>query len=150
MTEIHLNWSQMAIAMAVAGMRNIANVLRDKKSVHGEEEEGSWQRYVEGCFSEIALARYLGMYWDGKVGDPTPGDVGDNECRVTNRPNGRVIVHDTDPDDARVYLLIGLNGKYKIVGWMLCKDAKRPEWWKDPTGLNRHAYFAPQSALNKL
>jgi hypothetical protein len=38
-------------------------------------------------------------------------------------------------------------GKYVIRGYLYGKDAKRQEWWRDPTKKNRFAYFVPQSAL---
>jgi len=46
------------------------------------------------------------------------------------------------------WLLCGTNGKYSIKGWILGAEGKRKEYWSDPTGKDRPAFFVPQSALH--
>jgi hypothetical protein len=38
-------------------------------------------------------------------------------------------------------------GKYLIHGYMYGRQAKKPEYWDDPQGTNRFAYFVPQTDL---
>lgn len=43
-----------------------------------------------------------------------------------------------------------VGGSYTIVGWICARAGKREEFWCDPTGCGRHAYFVPQSLLHDL
>ena len=94
---------------------------------------------------EAALAKFLGIFWS--MGEKGGDDVGEHQVRTTSGHNNRLIVHDNDKDDARFYLVTGVNGTYTIRGWILGRDAKSKRFWSDPTG-NRPAYFVPQSELS--
>ena len=99
--------------------------------------------------AEAALAKALGVYWCG-TGVRGATDVGDVDVRATANDNYSLIVHDHDPDERVIFLLTGKNGVYTIRGWMRAIDAKKPQYWKDPTGKSRPAYFVPQHALKSL
>lgn len=129
-------------------MRMVENIKYNRKNTHGKKDEDDWQCHIEGALSEAALAKHLNLYWSGK-GDLGGPDIGDIDVRSTPLPGGRLILHKEDPDDRVFYLLTGLNGTYEIRGWILARDGKKEEFWEDPTGRNRHAYFVPQGELKK-
>ena len=86
----------------------------------------------------------------GAIGDTSADDVADWQVRSTRGPTNRLIVHKTDHDDKRYILVRADLPRFVLVGWILGRDAKRDEWWTDPTGKGRWAYFVPASALHPM
>lgn len=133
---------------AVAGtMRQIENIKRNRAPAYGAGASNDWQLHIEGALGEFALAKYLNLRWDGK-GKLRAPDVGEVDCRTRSRADYDLIIHPDDPDDRVFWLIIGANGMYRVLGWILGRDGKREEWWADPSGKGRPAFFVPQSALN--
>lgn len=144
---VELTYAEMQMATVIGVQRHIENIKNKQKSVRGEVPELAWQRHIEGALSECALAKFLNVYWSkGKWDQP---DVGNVDVRVTHLPHGKLILHDSDKDDRRYYFLVGINGTYDIKGYILGKDGKRPEFWADPSGKNRPAYFISQEYLQE-
>jgi hypothetical protein len=146
----------MMIAALVGVMRQVSALKNGRADAYGSDGKKDWQYHIEGCLGEYALARHLGLFWDGKIGDLSPGDVGKIECRTRSEDWHDLILHDTDkdPDTATFFLLTGRNGSYEIRGTILGSEGKQRRFWKDPAGKKdparkRPAYFVPQSELTK-
>ena len=144
--EISLTNFEKMLASFAGVMRQVENLKNRKRPMYGAGHENDWQLHVEGCLGECALAKHMGVYWSGKgiIGAP---EVGVMDVRTAARDSHRLILHESDDDDRVFWLLCGLNGRYRIKGWILGRDGKKPEYWEDP-GTGRPAYFVPQSALN--
>jgi hypothetical protein len=137
----------MIVAATIGSLRQIENIANARHGRNGETGRQDWQLHIEGAMGEQALAKWLGMFWSGQVGDLSAADVGKRvEARTTNRQNGRLILHDWDRDDGYYFLVIGQNGIYRIAGWMRGAFGKAAEFWGDPVG-GRPAYFIPQHKL---
>jgi hypothetical protein len=55
------------IQAAQAGvMRQAENIKEKRKPAYGAGTENDWQLALEGCLGECALAKHLGIYWQGK------------------------------------------------------------------------------------
>ncbi len=146
--DIALTWYEMLHGSRVGAMR-LVQVIDEKRSpMHGQKGY-SWQNAIEGTLAELAVAKGLGLYWAGIVGDFKAPDVGPLQVRYTDRPTGHLLLHDSDKDADLCVFVIGGFGKYKLVGWCQIGAVKRPEFWKDPTG-SRPCYFVPQSALSPM
>jgi len=143
--KIRLSYKEMLIGAQIGIMRRVQSMKRGYTHAHGRPDNDDWQRDIEGALGEMALAKYLNLYWVG--GEVCAVDVGDFEVRTTVRPNGRLILHPKDDDTRYFWLVTGINGVYEIKGHILASEGKRDEYWSDPTGRQRHAYFVPQSAL---
>ena len=61
------------IANLVASMRQIQNIKENRKDRYTSEQGGkvtnTWQKNAESCMAEMAVAKALGIYWDGNVGN---------------------------------------------------------------------------------
>ena len=143
---IQLTPSEIMQAAMVGVMRSAVSIQNGYKHNYGAQDKDTWQIGIEGALGECALAKYKNVYWKG-MGIIRSPDVGDEDVRTAWRDNSHLIVHPADPDNRKFWLVTGLNGKYIIRGWILGKDAKKQEYWKDMQGTNRPAYFVPQSAL---
>ena len=146
METIDLNAHEIEVACLVGVQRQIENIFNGAKPAYGAGTANDWQLAIEGCLGEMALAKKLGCYWDGKGVKRAP-DVGQVDVRTTPRENGRLILHPDDPDDRFFCLLTGVNGRYTFRGGIFGREGKREENWKDPQGTNRWAFFVSQDQL---
>jgi hypothetical protein len=151
--KIELSASQMMIANLVASMRQVQNIKENRKdrytSTTGGRVTNTWQKNAESCMAEMAVARHLGIYWDGNIGDRKAADVGPYQVRHTEYATGCLLLHPPDKNDDIFILVTGENGTYNLVGWVYARDGKNPKHWKDPVK-GRPAFFVPQDALNPL
>ena len=135
----------MQIAAQVGIQRQIQNLKTGAVPAYGAGSKNDWQLHVEGALGEMALAKCLGVYWDGK-GKMRAPDVGEGDVRTRSNHSYDLIIHDRDDDDRYIYLLTGGNGQYIFHGGIYARDAKQKRYWKDPAG-GRPAYFVPQAHL---
>jgi len=143
--NIKLSLAEMQIAAQVGIQRQIQNLKNGAVPAYGAGSKNDWQLHVEGALGEMALAKHLGVYWDGK-GEMRAPDVGNIDVRTRSKHSYDLIVHDRDEDDRYIYLLTGGNGQYRFHGGIYARDAKQERYWKDPAG-GRPAYFVPQAEL---
>jgi hypothetical protein len=135
---------EMLLAAQAGIMRQVDNLHKKRQAYYGAGTVNDWQLHVEGCLGEYALAKYLGVNWSGQ--GFRGGDVGAFEVRTRSKDYYELILHPDDHDEKHYWLLCGCNGTYTIKGWILGRDGKRKDYWKDPAG-GRPAFFVPQSAL---
>jgi hypothetical protein len=143
--RINLTEDEMLMAAQQATLRILQCKRDGKRHRYGAKETETWQMGIEGAMGEIVIAKHFGIFW-GK-GTYGSDDVGPYEVRQTPLDHGSLIVHPTDKDEKRYYLVTGILGNYVIRGYMFARDAKQPKYWNDPTGKGRPAYFVPQSDL---
>jgi len=146
MIEITLTPAEIMFGASAGVMREVANIKNGAKHKYGATDKNDWQMHIEGALAEMALAKHLNIYWSGK-GAITLPDVGDQDVRVSASHNNRLILHPDDHDGRRYWLVTGQYGSYRIKGWILGRDGKRDEFWSDPSGSGRPAFFVPQCAL---
>lgn len=144
MNEVKLSMPEVMQAVIVGVMRQMHNIKAGNTHLYGGHEDQGWQYHIEGAMGELALAKHLGVFWG--IGLKGGADVGRHQVRTTSRTGNRLIIHPDDADDERFYLVIGVNGKYQIMGWIMGRDAKDKKYWTDPTG-SRPAYFVPSDDL---
>jgi len=146
--EIVLTFEEILQGAMVGVIRQTANLKKGRSPAYGAETDKDWQNHVEGALGEMAFAKMAGLFWSGAHvfrGD----DVGEWQVRTRSEHRHELMVHPEDPDTKKFILMTGRNGRYIFRGWITARDAKRKEWWKDPSGKNRSAFFVPQAALNK-
>lgn len=142
--------SELTLAAIVGALRFVRAIVNDRPETHGSSRYGAWTRHIEGAAGEMLYAKIINSYWTGMNGKVCHGDIGIVEVRTTHWKDGRLIVHPEDEDNAPFILAVGLAPKFRFAGWLFGKEAKRDEWWDDPKGEDRAAYFAPQSALRPM
>lgn len=143
---IALSWAEVLLAAQVGIMRQVQNLKLGREQANNHDPGRDWQDHIDGALGECAAAKWMGRYWHGRLGSLGLADVGSYEVRTAAKPGHALILHESDQDDRAFILVTGLNGRYAIRGWILGRDGKRPEFWKDPAG-GRGAFFVPQSAL---
>lgn len=146
---VTLSWPEVHYGVGIGSRRQMFALQKNLQHANGLESSiNDWSIHIEGACAEEAVAKYLNIFWSGSIGELLTPDVGKFQVRSTPLAHGRLIVQKKDPDDAVFILATGTIPRFIIVGWMYGHEAKRGEWWCDPQGTNRHAYFVPQSALH--
>lgn len=145
---VRLSKGEMTVGAMTGVIRQIENVRMQRRGRNGEAGQQDWQLHIEGALGEQALAKWIGAFWSGEIGNLSAADIGAKiEARTTSRLDGSLILHEWDRDDAFFFLLTGCYGVYRIGGWIEGRAGKQPAFWRDPVG-GRPAYFVPQAALH--
>lgn len=109
-----------------------------------------WENIIEGALAEMAFAKLMNLYWDGKINQLTKGDVGKWEVRQTKHLDGSLRIEPSDKDHAPYVLLTGQSGVYFVRGWILGHEGKLHEYWKDMAGQGRPCFWVPPSDLRPI
>lgn len=150
--NISLSWYEVAMGSEIGRLRQVVSIAKGLPDNHGFQGCG-WSVHIEGACAELAVAKALGVYWNGSVNNFGGPDLfhpikGNIQVRLAGS-HGQLIVRPGDsPSDIWV-LVTGKSPNYVVHGWILGKDAKRPEWLKDYGG-RPPAYFVPPTALNPI
>jgi hypothetical protein len=143
---VELTPAELLLASTVGCMRQVANLRDGRRDAHGAQRESGWQLHVEGACGELAVAKALGLFWSGSIGNLRAADVGEVQVRTRSRDDYDLIVHPSDPDGAAFVLVVGTAPRFKLVGWLPGREAKHQRHWLDPAG-GRPAFFVKQSWL---
>jgi hypothetical protein len=114
----------------------------------GADAGGTWTMDIEAFGAEMLVARHFGRYHGWQEETDEDGDVGPIQVRHTLRPDGCLIVHPDDSDEAPFILVVGQMPHQQIKGGIRGERAKRPEFWRDD--VRNPAFFVPQEALTRL
>ena len=149
--EVSLSWNEVHLAATVGVLRNIQALKGGLKHCHGATDEEMWKYHIEGASGEFALAKALNVHWGAHSNVFKVPDISGNiQVRTRSNHNWDLIVRDGDPDDEIFILVTGSVPNYRIVGWILGKDAKNSTWYKDIGNRSHPAYFVPQEYLNSM
>ena len=154
--RIDLDERQIRQAANVGVSRQLAALRKRRPGAYGNNNGDAWTQHIEGCGGELAGCIYYGLEWNAyadELRDYGGKKIADGSREVEFRTrikfeNYQLIVHPNDADDRPFVLVVGLMPTYYIQGWMLGREAKRKEWWSDPSGKNRPAYFVPTPELH--
>jgi hypothetical protein len=141
---ITLTPSEIHLAVSVGALRYVENLRTRRYQGHGLDGD-PLQIHILGACGEAAFAKARGVYWNGDIGDLKAPDVGGWQVRTTRRLDGRLIIRTIDEDDAPFVLVRGQCPTFAIVGWILARLAKCPEWLE--SNGRPAAYFVPAYAL---
>jgi hypothetical protein len=99
--------------------------------------------------AEYTVAKLLGIFWPGPGKLFAPNIPKRIQVSHTELPNGKLIIHEDAQDDQIYFFVTGCNGEYIVEGWTTAGEAKLPEYWSDPGGYGRPAYFVPRAFLHE-
>jgi len=142
--DVQLNAEEVAKAERVARRRAAESThLADK---HGFTGDGMVIDLV-GAPAEAAGCKALGLVWSGSVNHFKLPDARHNiQFRGTMLEHGSLIVRPDDDDRDYFALVTGHTPNFRVMGWMLGRDAKKLKWLRSPGG-RPPAWFVPQGYL---
>ena len=155
---VNLTSDEVTQGASVAIRRRITCIFAKKR---GEQhyispEADEWSTEVEGCCAEIAVAKYLGVYWTGGVYEQktAESDIGGTsrkrQVRHTAYSNGHLIIYPEDNPEHNIILVTGRCPTYTICGWIPIKNGMVDEFWKEPPKVRCASWWVPQEKLNPI
>lgn len=150
---VTLTWAEVAIAARVGEARTIRNRAKGNGHRHGKAPGADWTGDIEAACAETAAAKGIGVYLPVAVSpaEDRHGDLGYGlHVRHSERDDARLILHPDDQDVGLFTLVVGSAPVYRLAGFIEAVDGKREQWWSDPTGNDRPAFFVPQEALHPI
>lgn len=152
--DISLTWQEQLFAAQAGVMRRISALNNGRHEPYGTPKSDLWGNDIESAGAEAAVGKALNIFWQhGKLRE-YKGDVGAVEVRSTKLPNGRLILHDRDSDDAAFVLVRGKFPSYELVGWCIAREGKRPEYKFHGDGrcedVEKQSYFVPNNILRPI
>ena len=134
-----------AIERYVSTMKN--------QQMRGLQDMDAWQRIlldVDGAGAEIAVAKYLGVYWGGAFGQGGVDIEPNIDVKYTKHEMGRLLVRPDAKDDVKFVLVRGGMPNYELIGWIMGSEAKNPEWLDKPDWRRPEIYCVPEESLRKF
>lgn len=122
--SVKLQPYEYALVLDVSNRRQIMSMAKGDRDSAGYDSHRpeSYKDQTEGVAAEMAVAKYLGIYWDGSVG--TYHDVPDlldcievKWCRSDEKP--QIVIRPSSKEKSEHYfvLVTGCKGEYTIHGW---------------------------------
>jgi hypothetical protein len=152
---ITLTWAEMLIAANIGVMRNVQSLKlgrgrMDSLTTQFGGMDYAWSTNIEGAAGEMAVAKHLGLFWSGAVGDIKANDVGPYQVKTnTSRKWDDLILRDWN-DPNKIYIgVLSFVPKFVITGWIAGSDGMKKEFHRDGVP-GMPAYFVPRSLLKPM
>ena len=149
--KVTITPAQFYFAARVGLDRSVQNIRKSARPRYGADPyTGRYDHSIQGALAEFIVAKYTGRFWDGSLGAYHAADVGRLQVRSSPRDDASLCLHPADADEEAFVLVTGAAYTWTIHGWTYARDGKRPDYWGDPTGRNRPAFWVPQHDLRPL
>ena len=147
---VTLEWYECEQAIYV-GARRESEALRQDIKAPQYSEQSSIENHMQSAGAERAVAKRLNLDWHASINTFHQGipDVGGAIEVRYRRKKWDLPVRVKDHDDRFYVLVRGELPKYEIVGWIQGKQAKQPQFWKNP-GNHEAAWFVPEDQLRPV
>jgi hypothetical protein len=135
--RVRLTWAEVLVAAQVGCMRNVQSLRGNWRPVGGCGLDDSWTANIEGACGEMVVAKHLGFYWTGALGDPTADDAGPYQVRTNaSRRLDDMALRDRDkPKLDKVFIsVLSFLPEFVICGWL-------------PRGVEAQRFTRPRSAV---
>jgi len=147
---IQLKWHDFITCHSIASMNELYKHTRGVGHHWSIKKADQSANYILGAVGEYAVAKYLGKFYDGNVGNLEAVDVaGEYEVKTTPVPGGHLIVKPEAKDTKPFILAIVEDMTVRLPGWMKGTDIK-DEKYKRTDQHGRSLYWVPQSDLRHM
>ena len=159
MVKVPLDHNEQLQGAHVGIMRNVESHRLGRKTNAPE----TWESHIIGALGELVFAKHMELHWSGAHDFRAP-DVGPWEVRARGRHEfwnkqakkwepASLLVQRDDKLEAPYVLVTGNYGEWHIHGWILGRDCRNEDWFKDPglvagRATGRPCFMVPQSKLN--
>lgn len=121
---VHLYPADVRLATE-AGKRRFAR-RSDNEHRWNRGDQHTVELEIEAIGAEIAVARAIGRDWVDSDRPDYDGDVGPGvQVRHTRYVSGRLLLHESDPDDHWYFLVTGDFPTFRVVGFVRGDVAKK-------------------------
>ena len=156
---VELEWYEYKMAAQVGLDRKVQSILNGHKDRYGSVwtpiSDVGWS--VVSAVAECAVAKALGMYWDGSINTFSRPDLGDYEIKAQlhhtidpNKHSNFLVIKPNSPNHlVHILVLVHSNTKYEVVGFRRASDAKF-ERYEAQVGNRPMFYRVPADELDNI
>ena len=138
---VELTHQEMILAGMVGVQRQAENAVVSRFNKANAPPQMAWRNHVCGALGEMAVAKWLGDYWSGAVGDLSVADVGKHQVRWAGRQPPELVVRPGDSPEDNYILVTGPGPPVQLVGWIEGELAFQKN--AEPRGGRPPAHFVP-------
>jgi hypothetical protein len=148
--NVKLTGSELYLAAQIGIARQMEAMRKGLPDKHGFDGLEGWTVHIEGAAGEMAVAKALGLFWNGSLNTfKTQADVQRLEVRTRSKHYYELLIRPNDDSDALFVLVTGRAPDFEVKGWIRGSEAKKQEWLQNHGG-RPPAYFVPHDALRQL
>jgi len=148
MIEVRLEIDEIRLA-AQGGIERHLWRLEKRPEMKNKFGDEHWEPDIVGAIAEYAVAKAFGIFWKPTVGELCVRDVGPLEVRASVA-GPCMVLYPNNPEDAPFVFVLGGPPVLRIVGWIMGRDGKCREYWRDEPSVRKAGFFVPQSKLRPL
>jgi hypothetical protein len=121
---VRLEGYEVEVAVLVGSSRNKSALKKESRDVYSCDPVMSWGQHVEAAGAEMAVAKYLGLYWDGSVDTyrSGSGDLPYTNIDVKHSKDGKWKVKERD--EGELILVKGTMPDYIIDAYCFTEEIK--------------------------
>ena len=144
---VELNANEVLVATYIGSRRNAEALFKGRQARFPDlSGNGLWGRHIESAHAELAVCKYLGIYWGFGVNTFHVEDIVNTNFEIRWSPREDLKVR---PDDKGIIISVtGSCPTYEIKGWIRASDAKQEKWKHTKT--LPVCYFVPHSELRPI
>ena len=148
--DVKLTGSELYLAAQVGVARQMEAMRKGLPDKHGFDGIEGWTVHIEGAAGEVAVAKALGVYWNGSLNTfKSQADVQRLEVRTRSKSYYELLIRPDDDSKAVFVLVTGRAPDFEVRGWIQGSEAKKDEWLQTYGG-RPPAYFVPHDALHPI
>jgi hypothetical protein len=147
--RITLTWPEIELGAKVGTMRLVHRRKTAMGNASRRPEHNAWTGEIEGAQAELAVAKHLGVFWSGTVGEPgAPSDVSCYQVRCnSSRKYEDTVLRPTDKPN-RVYIsVLSYMPHFGIIGWLWGADGMCAEYEHPGEEGRPPCWFVPRDKL---
>jgi hypothetical protein len=149
--KIVLTTTEMMIAAYVGSGRNVQSLKQDWTPAAGVGLVNTWTLNIEGAAGEMAVAKFLNIYWLPIIGDNHADDVGPFQVRTnTSRKHTDLCLRPKDNPERCYISVLSFAPGFLILGWIWGADGKVDKWLRDGSPDRPKCFYVPESALHEM
>jgi hypothetical protein len=146
---IILNASEILMVATSGVYQNLYNWDKKAKPRYGAGRNNDWQYTIEGMLGHYAFCKFMGVFFDANMGNYKAVDVA-WKYQIRTSPHPYLVLHPPDNDNDIFVSVYGVNGRYKIAGWIYGNEGKIVENWADLFKNGRPAYWVRHDKLRSM
>lgn len=125
MIAVRLEGYEVEVAVLVGSARNKSALKKESRDTYECDPIMSWGQHVEAAGAEMAVAKYLGLYWDGSVDTyrSGSGDLPYTQIDVKHSKDGKWKVKERD--EGELILVKGTMPDYVIEAYCFTDEVKQ-------------------------
>jgi hypothetical protein len=148
---VKLNWAEIAMCAGVGVRRKVESLRTSLSPLHKFDAHGGFEIDIQGACGEYAVAKALGLAWNGSVGSFKLPDVGPYQVRTKVSTNYQgLALRTNDKDDEITILVEGRVPNFELKGWICNANGKQKRFEKVIQSGRPPAFLVPPAELHSI